>query len=150
MRVVLQRVLEAAVHVVEEGSRREAGRIGTGILALVGFTSGDGEEALSWMAGKLADLRVFPGPGGAMDRSLRETNGGLLLVSQFTLYADPRKGRRPDFTAAASYAEAERLFERFREACEAQLPGRVESGLFGAKMEVSLVNDGPVTLVIER
>jgi D-tyrosyl-tRNA(Tyr) deacylase len=121
-----------------------------GLVALVGFTSGDDEEAIAWMARKIADLRVFPGEGGAMDRSLRETGGGILLVSQFTLYADTRKGRRPDFTAAAPYAEAERLFERFRRACEAELPGRVASGLFGAKMEVTLVNDGPVTLILDR
>jgi D-tyrosyl-tRNA(Tyr) deacylase len=150
MRVILQRVAEATVRLPEESPPREAGRIGAGLLALVGFTTGDDEEALAWMAGKLADLRIFPGEGGAMDRSLRDTGGGLLLVSQFTLYADTRKGRRPDFTAAAPYAEAERLFERFREACETELPGRVASGLFGAKMEVTLVNDGPVTLVLDR
>jgi D-tyrosyl-tRNA(Tyr) deacylase len=150
MRVVLQRVAEASVRLPDESPPREAGRIGAGLLALAGFTSGDGEEALSWMAAKIADLRVFPGQSGAMDRSLRETGGRLLLVSQFTLYADTRKGRRPDFTAAAPYAEAERLFERLHEACETELPGRVASGLFGARMEVSLVNDGPVTLVLER
>ncbi|MGH7543956.1 MAG: D-aminoacyl-tRNA deacylase [Gemmatimonadota bacterium] len=150
MRIVLQRVAQAAVRLPDESPPREAGRIGAGLLAMVGFTAGDGEEVLSWMAGKIADLRVFPGEGGAMDRSLRETGGGLLLVSQFTLYADTRKGRRPDFTAAAPYAEAERLFERFRETCQGELPGRVASGVFGAKMEVDLVNDGPVTLVIDR
>ncbi|HET9582099.1 MAG TPA: D-aminoacyl-tRNA deacylase [Gemmatimonadota bacterium] len=150
MRVVVQRVQESSVHVVEQSGRRAAGAIGPGILALVGFTAGDGEEPLSWMAGKIADLRIFPGAAGTMDRSLRETGGGLLLVSQFTLYADTRKGRRPDFTAAAPYAEAERLFARFREACEAELPGRVATGLFGARMEVALINDGPVTLVIDR
>ncbi len=150
MRVVLQRVSQASVRLPDRSPPDEAGRIEAGILALVGFSSGDGEGALVWMAAKIADLRIFPGQGGAMDRSLRETGGGLLLVSQFTLYADTRKGRRPDFTAAAPYAEAERLFERFREACEAELPGGVASGLFGARMEVALVNDGPVTLVIDR
>ena len=128
MRVVVQRVLESSVQVVEETGRRAAGAIGPGILALVGFTGGDGEEDLGWMASKIADLRIFAGDHGTMDRSLRETGGGLLLVSQFTLYADTYKGRRPDFTAAAPYAEAERLFERFREACDAELPGRVASG----------------------
>jgi D-tyrosyl-tRNA(Tyr) deacylase len=150
VRVVLQRVAEASVRLPDESPPREAGRIGVGVVALVGFTSGDDEEAIAWMAGKIADLRVFPGEGGAMDRSLRETGGGILLISQFTLYADTRKGRRPDFTAAAPYAEAERLFERFRRACEAELPGRVASGLFGAKMEVTLLNDGPVTLILDR
>jgi D-tyrosyl-tRNA(Tyr) deacylase len=150
MRLVLQRVAEASVRLPDESPPREAGRIGPGLLALTGFTAGDGEEGLSWMAAKIADLRIFPGDAGAMDRSLRDTGGGLLLVSQFTLYADTRKGRRPDFTAAAPYAEAERLFERFARACEAELPGRVASGVFGAKMEVTLVNDGPVTLILDR
>ena len=150
MRVVLQRVTEAGVRLPDETPPREAGRIGAGILVLVGFTGGDGEEALGWMAAKIADLRIFPGDHGMMEHSLRESGGGLLLVSQFTLYADIRKGRRPDFTAAAPYAEAERLFGRFREACEAELPGRVASGVFGARMEIILVNDGPVTLVIDR
>lgn len=150
MRVVLQRVSEAVVRLPDESPPHEAGRIGAGVLALTGFTGGDGEDALGWMASKIADLRIFPGDQGMMDRSLRETGGGLLLVSQFTLYADTRRGRRPDFTAAAPYAEAERLFARFREACEAELPGRVASGLFGARMEVALINDGPVTLVIDR
>lgn len=150
MRVVLQRVSQASVRLPDGSSPREAGRIGAGILALVGFTSGDGEDALEWMARKIADLRIFPGEGEAMDLSVRETGGGLLLVSQFTLYADTRRGRRPDFASAAPYAEAARLFERFREACEAELPGRVTSGLFGSRMEVALVNDGPVTVVIER
>jgi len=150
MRVVLQRVSQASVRLPDGSPPREARRIGPGILVLVGFTSGDGEDALVWMAGKIADLRIFPGEDAAMDRSLRETGGGLLLVSQFTLYADARKGRRPDFTAAAPYAEAERLFERLREAFEAELPGRVACGLFGAKMEVALVNDGPVMLVLDR
>lgn len=150
MRVVLQRVRQAFVRIPDESPPRETGRIGGGLLALVGFTAGDGEETLSWMAGKIADLRIFPGEGGPMDRSLRDTGGGLLLVSQFTLYADTRRGRRPDFSAAAPYADAEALFRRFREACEAELPGRVASGLFGARMEVDLVNDGPVTLVLDR
>lgn len=102
------------------------------------------------MAEKIAGLRIFPGERGEMDRSLRETQGELLAVSQFTLYADTRKGRRPDFTSAAPYAEAETLFLRFLELCEAELPGRVASGVFGARMEVSLINDGPVTLILER
>lgn len=150
MRVVLQRVSEAVVRLPDESPPQEAGRIGAGVLALTGFTGGDGEDTLLWMASKIAGLRIFAGDQGMMDRSLRETGGGLLLVSQFTLYADTRKGRRPDFTAAAPYAEAELLFAGFREACEAELPGRVASGLFGARMEVALINDGPVTLVIDR
>ena len=130
---------------------RESGRIGPGLLALAGFAPGDGQDALRWMAAKIADLRVFAGEGpGGFDRSLRETGGGLLVVSQFTLYGDARKGRRPDFTAAAPFAEAGSLYRDFCAQCAAELPGRVETGEFGARMEVGLVNDGPVTLWLER
>ena len=152
MRVCLQRVSEAWVAILDgPGDRREAGRIGPGLLALAGFAAEDGPEAIGWMAAKIADLRVFKGAGSsAFDRSLRETGGGLLVVSQFTLYGDARKGRRPDFAAAAPYARAEALYRELLDRCEAELPGRVRSGEFGARMEVGLVNDGPVTLWIER
>ena len=152
MRACLQRVLRASVAVLDgaEG-RREAGRIDGGLLALVGFAPSDGPEQLDWMAAKFADLRLFGADGGSgFDRSLRETGGGLLLVSQFTLYADARRGRRPDFAAAAEYAVAEARFRELRERCARELPGRVESGEFGARMEIELVNDGPVTLWLER
>lgn len=152
MRVCLQRVSEAVVTVLDEGGgRREAGRIGAGLLALVGFAATDERPTLEWMAAKLADLRLFEGAGtGGFDRSLRETGGGLLVVSQFTLYADARKGRRPDFASAAPYPVAETRFREFLELCARALPGRVESGEFGARMEVALVNDGPVTLWLDR
>lgn len=150
MRVVVQRVESAAVHVVDGSNTTERGRIGSGLVALVGFGGDEDEETMAWMAGKLADVRIFPGDGGEMDRSLRETGGELLVVSQFTLYGDVRKGRRPDFGAAARYDEAERLYDRFCEACDAKLPGRVETGTFGARMRVDIVNDGPVTLVIQK
>lgn len=133
------------------GARRDAGRIGMGLLALAGFAPGDDPEKLRWMAAKIADLRVFAGDGpGGFERSLRDTGGGLLVVSQFTLYGDARKGRRPDFTAAAPFPEAESLYRAFCALCAAELPGRVETGEFGARMEVTLVNDGPVTLWLER
>lgn len=134
----------------EDGSSREVGRIGAGALALVGFTGGDDPDGIAWMAGKIADLRIFPAGGSGFDRSLRDTGGGLLVVSQFTLYGDARKGRRPDFTAAAPFAEAAGLYKSFCEACETKLPGKVATGEFGAMMRVSLVNDGPVTLMLER
>lgn len=150
MRICLQRVREARVTVLEEGREpRETGRIGPGLLALAGFAAGDGPEALAWMAAKIADLRVFEGAGSGFDRSLRD-GGELLVVSQFTLYGDARKGRRPDFAAAAPYDRAEALYGEFLERCEAELPGRVRRGEFGARMEVGLVNDGPVTLWLER
>ena len=151
MRVCLQRVRSAAVTVVEDGGFRQSGRIEPGLLALVGFAATDERDTLEWMAAKISDLRVFEGSGtGGFDRSLRETGGGLLVVSQFTLYGDARKGRRPDFGSAAPYALAEARFQEFLELCARELPGRVESGEFGARMEVALVNDGPVTLWLER
>jgi D-tyrosyl-tRNA(Tyr) deacylase len=153
VRVVIQRVKEAAVTVVEEaGAEREVGRIAEGLVALVGFTHDDCDEALAWMAKKLADLRVFEAleGGSGFDRSLRDTGGGLLVVSQFTLYGDARKGRRPDFTAAAPYERAEELYNAFCERCEVELPGRVARGAFGARMSIALVNDGPVTILLER
>lgn len=152
MRACLQRVHRASVVVLDDSEgRREVGRIEQGLLALVGFTPSDGPVELEWMVAKFADLRLFGGAAGnAFDRSLRETGGGLLLVSQFTLYADARKGRRPDFAAAAPFPVAEARFRELRERCARELPGRVESGEFGARMEVELVNDGPVTLWLER
>lgn len=159
MRVLLQRVTEASVSVVEEGAgdagrviEREAARIGPGAVALIGFAPGDDAGAIEWMAAKIADLRIFPSAegGSPFDVSLREMGGNLLVVSQFTLYGDASKGRRPDFGSAAPYAEAAGLYEDFLEACEAELPGKVASGEFGAMMRVALVNDGPVTLWLER
>ena len=138
--------------VVDEAGEREVGRIGEGLVALVGFAPDDAEEALAWGAKKLADLRVFEAEQGdsGFDRSLRDTGGGLLVVSQFTLYGDARKGRRPDFTAAAPYEQARELYQRFCAFCEAELPGRVARGEFGGTMTVALVNHGPVTILLER
>jgi D-tyrosyl-tRNA(Tyr) deacylase len=152
VRVCLQRVREAWVDLLEEsGERRAAGRIGPGLLALVGFAPGDGLDSLKWMAARIADLRIFAGEGtSTFDRSLRDTGGGLLVVSQFTLYGDARKGRRPDFGSAASYAVAEARYREFCDLCALVLPGKVQTGEFGARMEVGLVNDGPVTLWLER
>ena len=145
MRVVLQRVSRARVAV--EG--RTTGEIGQGLLLLVGFTAGDGEEALRWMAEKVVGLRVFADAEGKMNRSVEEIGGGLLVVSQFTLYGDARKGRRPSFVDAARPEVAIPLYESFVELLRATgLP--VGTGEFGAMMEVELVNDGPVTLVLER
>lgn len=145
MRVVLQRVSRARVSV--EG--RTTGEIGRGLLLLAGFTDGDGEDALAWMAEKVAALRVFADDAGRMNRSVAEAGGALLVVSQFTLYGDVRKGRRPSFVAAARPEIAIPLYERFVALLrETGLP--VATGEFGAMMEVELVNDGPVTLILER
>lgn len=142
---------EASAEVVNDvGDVHESGRIGPGLVALVGFAPTETLPAVDWMAAKIANLRVFPGDGREMDRSLREIEGGLLVISQFTLYADTRKGRRPDFIGAASYDEAQALYQRFCDCCEDELPGRVATGQFGARMRVRLINDGPVTLWLER
>lgn len=126
------------------------GRIGPGLLLLVGFTVDDEEDALRWMADKVVGLRVFNDAEGKMNRSLEEVGGGILAVSQFTLYGDTRKGRRPSFIKAAGPEIAVPLYERFLALLRQRFDGPVESGEFGAMMDVELVNDGPVTLVLER
>ncbi len=126
------------------------GAIGPGLLLLVGFTEGDDESALRWMADKVLGLRVFTDDEGRMNRDLAEVQGGLLVVSQFTLYGDTRKGRRPSFVKAAHPEVAIPLYERFVELLREGAPGDVATGVFGAMMSVELVNDGPVTLVLER
>jgi D-tyrosyl-tRNA(Tyr) deacylase len=146
MRVVLQRVSSGSVTIA--GS--VVGEIGSGLVLLVGFTDGDGEDTLGWMADKILGLRVFGDGEGKMNLSLEEVGGDLLVVSQFTLYGDTRKGRRPSFVHAAPPELAIPLYERFVELLRAKAPGRVESGEFGAMMDVALVNAGPVTLVLER
>ncbi len=146
MRIVLQRVSRAQVSIDGE----VVGRIGPGLLLLVGFTEGDDEEKLRWMADKIIGLRVFNDPDGKMNLSLAEIDGSILAVSQFTLYGDTRKGRRPSFIKAAVPDVAIPLYDRFLDLLRERAPGPVESGEFGAMMDVELVNDGPVTLVLER
>jgi D-tyrosyl-tRNA(Tyr) deacylase len=145
MRIVLQRVSRAKVTV----DGRVTGEIGRGLLLLAGFTDGDTEDALAWMADKVVGLRIFPDDEGKMNRSVEEIDGALLVVSQFTLYGDTRKGRRPSFIDAARPEIAIPLYERFLQMLRAT--GRpVQTGEFGAMMDVELVNDGPVTLILER
>ena len=146
MRVVLQRVSRANVRV--EGA--VVGRVRRGYVVLVGSTPGDDVQALTWMAEKIVALRVFPDDEGKMNLSLEDVGGDLLVVSQFTLYGDTRKGRRPSFVNAADSSIAVPLYERFVTELRARCSGSVETGTFGAAMEVDLVNDGPVTLVLER
>lgn len=141
MIALIQRVSRAEVRV--EGER--VGAIGAGLLALVAVEPGDGEPQVARMAQRLLGYRVFADEAGRMNLSLADTGGGLLLVSQFTLAADTRKGMRPSFTSAATPEEGRRWFERLVSACGEIHPGGVETGRFGAHMEVSLVNDGPVT-----
>jgi len=146
MRVVLQRVSEASVSIAGAVS----GEIGAGLVLLVGFTDGDEESNLRWMAEKIVGLRVFTDEQGKMNLSLADVGGDLLVVSQFTLYGDTRKGRRPSFVHAAHPDLAIPLYERFLEILGETAPGKVASGEFGAMMDVALVNAGPVTLVLER
>jgi D-aminoacyl-tRNA deacylase len=126
------------------------GSIGTGYVVLAGFAEGDDDATLAWMADKIMGLRLFRDDDGKMNRDLDDVDGSLLVVSQFTLYGDARKGRRPSFIGAAPPEQAVPLYERFLQLLEARAPGRVESGEFGAMMDVELVNDGPVTLLLER
>lgn len=144
--MVLQRVSRASVTVGED----PVSEIGPGLLLLVGVAAGDTREAGDWLARKIAGLRVFAGGEGEMNLSVAETGGAILAVSQFTLLGDVRKGNRPSFVEAAPPDEAQPLFghlcERLREAGVS----RVETGRFGAMMDVELINDGPVTLVLER
>ncbi len=145
MKVVLQRVARASVTVEDH----VVGSIGRGFLLLVGFAAGDGEEQIRWMADKIVGLRVFADEEGRMNRDVLQVGGALLVVSQFTLYADARKGRRPSFVGAAQPDEAKSSYEKFVHELE-QRELSVATGEFGALMSVELVNDGPVTLILDR
>ena len=145
MKIVVQRVREAAVEV--EG--RTAGRIGRGFLVLLGVSQTDTRQQADKLARKMLGLRIFPDAEGKTNLSLADVGGQLLVVSQFTLYADCRKGYRPSFVQAAGGRQAEDLYEYFVGLCREACPV-VETGVFGAHMEVSLVNDGPFTIVWEE
>lgn len=136
----------AGARVIVEG--RVAGEVGPGLCVLVGVARGDGDERASRLAGKVARLRVFEDDEGRFDRSLLDTRGAALVVSQFTLIADTAKGNRPSFTEAAPPGQAEPLYERFCQELRA-LGVPVETGVFGARMQIELVNDGPVTIVVD-
>lgn len=141
---LIQRVTRASVAVDE----RVIGAIDGGLLALVAVEPGDSDAQIARMAERLLGYRVFADEAGRMNRSLSETGGGLLLVSQFTLAADTRSGMRPSFTTAAPPVEAEQGFNRLVSICRERHAGRVETGRFGAHMVISLVNDGPVTFLL--
>jgi D-tyrosyl-tRNA(Tyr) deacylase len=144
MRAVLQRVRRASVHVDEE----LVGQIGPGLLVLLGVTHADTAEHARWLADKVVTLRLFADDAGKMNRDVTECGGGVLVVSQFTLYGDCRKGRRPSFVEAAPPEIAIPLYEAFIDAVKAHgVP--VATGRFGAMMQVELVNDGPVTVIVD-
>lgn len=144
MRAVIQRVESAAVSV--DGS--VVGRIGGGFLVLLGIGGGDTERDCEKLSRKMIDLRIFADSEGKTNLSLKDVGGELLIISQFTLFADCRKGNRPNFLKAKEPAEAQRLYELFCELCGREVP-TVERGVFGAEMRVELVNDGPFTIVLE-
>ena len=148
MRAVVQRVASASVAVIEGAERRESGRIEKGFLILLAARTDDTEEDARWLADKIVGLRVFEDEAGKINLALRDVGGSVLVVSNFTLYGDCRKGRRPGFSEAASGDRARALYERFGELLEKQGIAAAY-GEFGAEMQVSLVNDGPVTLIID-
>lgn len=144
MRAVVQRVSRAKVTVGDEVT----GEIGEGMLVLLGVSSSDSERDADYLVDKILNLRIFEDAEGKMNLSILETGGGLLAVSQFTLYGDTRRGRRPSFITAARPDEANRLYEYFVEQCRKHI-ANVEAGRFQAMMDVELVNDGPVTIILD-
>lgn len=148
MKIVLQRVRSASVSIHGE----TVGAIGKGYLLLVGMGPDDNDDNMQWLLQKVLRLRLFASPESTsfLDLDLLQIDGSVLVVSQFTLYGDVRKGTRPSFSAAAPPDQARVLYERFVELCGQALPGRVQTGQFGADMEIALVNDGPVTLILEK
>ena len=145
MRLIIQRVKKASVTV----NNKEISKISRGLLVLVGITHNDSEEIADYLVNKLVNLRIFEDENGKLNLSLKDINGELLLVSNFTLYADCSKGTRPSFKNAAGSKFAENLYNYFVKKCENFVP-RVEEGSFGSYMQVNLVNDGPVTMVMEK
>ena len=145
MRVVAQRVVSARVEV----GGQVVGAIGPGLLVLAGFEGDDGETDLAWISAKLCRLRIFADADGVMNRSVAESGGEVLAVSQFTLFASVRKGNRPSWSRAARGDVSQPLFERFVRQLEGDLGRSVPTGVFGADMQVHLVNDGPVTIAID-
>ena len=145
MRALIQRVTRASVAI----DGRIVGEIAAGLLVLVGVETDDTAADADWLAAKIAGLRILADDAGKMNRSVRETDGGVLVISQFTLHADTAKGNRPSFLRAARPEEAIPLYERFIARLEADLGRPVPRGVFGADMQVSLVNNGPVTIPID-
>lgn len=144
MRAVIQRVRSASVEV----NGQCVGQVGPGLLVFVGIARGDGERDMDWLIEKIVNLRIFEREDGRFDESLLDTGGSLLLVSQFTLYGDCARGRRPSFSDAMPSGEAKIVFEAFVEKARLRVPD-VQTGVFQAHMEVTLTNDGPVTLIID-
>ena len=145
MRTIIQRVTQASVAV----DRQKVAKIESGLLVLAGFEDCDTQADLDWMAGKIVRMRIFADAEGVMNRSVQEAGGEILAVSQFTLYASVKKGNRPSWSRAARGDISQPLFERFVARLTAELGKPVQTGVFGADMQVALVNDGPVTLALD-
>lgn len=145
MKAVIQRVTEASCTVED----KITGAIENGFLVLLGIEDADGQEDLDWLAQKIVNMRIFSDEQGLMNKSLADIEGNILLISQFTLYAATKKGNRPGFTKAARPEKAVPLYEAMIEKLDTLLSRKVETGIFGADMKISLVNDGPVTIIID-
>ena len=145
MRVVVQRCTEASVTV----DNKIVGKIDKGMMLLVGFTEGDDSKIIDYMVDKVINLRIFDDEAGVMNKSLIDTHGSILSVSQFTLYADATKGRRPSYVKALSGDRAIGLYNEFNEKLKKQNI-HIETGIFGAEMKVALINDGPITILLEK
>ena len=145
MRLVIQRVSQAQVEI----EHRETQSIGSGLMILVGVEHADTQEDARWLAGKVVQMRIFPDSEGKMNASLLDIGGDILLISQFTLHASTKKGNRPSFIKAAPPLHAKALYEFFQKELENQLAKPVKNGVFGAHMNVSLTNDGPVTILMD-
>ena len=145
MRAVIQRVNSAAVRIDQQVS----GSINQGLLILLGIEDADTEEDITWLSGKMVNLRIFNDDQGVMNLSLKEINGSILLVSQFTLHASTRKGNRPSYIRASKPSVAIPLYEKMIDQLEIDLGQKIQTGVFGADMQVELVNDGPVTILID-
>lgn len=145
MKVLIQRVLSSSVEV----DNKIVGQINKGLMLLVGFTDSDTDKEIDYMVDKIINLRIFDDENGVMNKSLIDVNGSILSISQFTLYADTRKGRRPSYIKALSGDKAILLYDKFNNKLKEENI-KVETGIFGADMKVSLINDGPITIMLEK
>ena len=145
MRAVIQRVSSASVIV----DNQITGQITNGLLVLIGMENSDGDEDIAWLSNKIVNLRIFNDENGVMNRSVMETNGEILLVSQFTLHASYKKGNRPSYIRASKSEVAIPLYQKMIQQLEIDLGKRIQTGIFGADMKVSLLNDGPVTIMMD-
>lgn len=146
MKVVVQRVSRASVEV----NGTVTGSIDTGLLLLVAVHRDDTDEHMKWVADKCRRLRIFEDDEGKMNRSVEDIGGSLLIVSQFTLYGDVKKGTRPSFITSAEPVKAEKMYDDMVDYLDKAMPGKIQTGVFAAHMDISMVNDGPVTIIVER